>query len=327
MTQYALASDLGGTHLRVGLVDRDGNVVHRNSVLAEAFRGRDYLLDLFVRELEAAAARVDRRAIVGIGVAQAGPTNSDDGTMYNPPHLPGWDGFSAKPTFERRLGLVSSHANDATAAALAEYAYGAGRGARHLLFMAIGTGIGGGIVIDGRLYTGARGFAGEVGHISIDHSGPLCPCGNRGCLEMLASGDALGRIARERLASGERSSILEFSGGELERVAGPAVADAARSGDELALSIMRDAGTHLGVGILGLLNALDVERVVLGGGVLGSMDLMMPWAIRAIEERAIVPYERGVPVVMSELGDDAGLLGAAALAFDAYDRGARAPGQ
>ena len=327
MTHYALASDLGGTHLRVGLVDRDGNIVHRNSVRAEAWRGRQHVLELFVRELERAAAPVNRGSIAGIGVAQAGPTNSEDGTMYNPPHLPGWDGFSAKPTFERRLGLVSSHANDATAAALAEYAYGAGRGVRHLLFMTVGTGIGGGIVIDGRLYTGARGFAGEVGHISIDHSGPPCLCGNRGCLETLASGDALGRIARERLASGERSAILQFSGGELESVAGPAVAEAARSGDELALSVMSDAGTHLGVGILSLLNSLDVERVVLGGGVLGSMDLMMPSAIRAIEERAIVPYKQGAPVVLSKLGDDAGLLGAAALAFDAYDRGARAPGQ
>ncbi len=327
MTQYALASDLGGTHLRVGLVDRDGNIVYRNSVLAEAWRGRDHVLELFVWELERAARPVDRRSIAGIGVAQAGPTNSEDGTIYNPPHLPGWDGFSAKPTFERRLGLVSSHANDATAAALAEYAYGAGRGARFLLYIAVGTGIGGGIVIDGRIYTGARGFAGEVGHISIDHSGPQCLCGNRGCLEMLASGDALGRIARERLASGERSSVASYAGGAPESVAGPAVADAARDGDPLALSIMRDAGTHLGVGILSLLNALDVERVVLGGGVLASMDLMLPWAIRAIEERAIVPYDGGVPVVVSELGDDAGLLGAAALAFDAYDRGARAPGQ
>ena len=316
MTQYALASDLGGTHLRVGLVDRDGNIVYRNSVLAEAWRGRDHVLELFVRELERAAAPVDRRSIAGIGVAQAGPTNSEDGTIYNPPHLPGWDGFSAKPTFERRLGLVSSHANDATAAALAEYAYGAGRGARFLLYIAVGTGIGGGIVIDGRIYTGARGFAGEVGHISIDHSGPQCLCGNRGCLEMLASGDALGRLARERLAAGERSSIATYAGGNPESVAGPAVADAARDGDHLALSIMRDAGTHLGVGILSL-----------GGGVLGSMDLMLPWATRAIEERAIVPYEGRVPVVVSELGDDAGLLGAAALAFDAYDRGVRAPGQ
>ena len=326
MAQYALASDLGGTQLRVALVARDGKVTHRSTQPTDARRGRDDLLERFTRALERTAAHVDKAAIAGIGVAQAAPTNSDDGTMYNPPHLPGWDGFSAKPTFERRLGLVSSHANDATAAALAEYAYGAGRGARNLLYMAVGTGIGGGIVVDRRLYVGARGFAGEIGHISIDYDGPQCACGNRGCLEMLAGGNAIGRIARERLANGEPSSMPDYAGGDPQRVTGEVVADAARAGDALALSVMRNAGVHLGVGILNLLNALDVERVVLSGGVVRSMDLMMPWIKRTIEERIIAPYPQGAPIVTSQLGDDSGLLGAAALAFNAHDRGERAAG-
>ena len=140
---------------------------------------------------------------------------------------------------------------------------------------------------------------------------------------MLAGGNAIGRIARERLANGEPSSMADYAGGETERVTGEVVADAARAGDTLALSVMRNAGVHLGVGILTLLNALDVERVVLSGGVVRSMDLMMPWIKRTIQERAIVPYPQGAPVVTSQLGDDSGLLGAAALAFDAYDRGER----
>ena len=321
MTQYALAADLGGTQLRVALVDREGKVTWRSAILTEGHRGRDDVLERFVAVLERAASGVERTSLVGIGVAQAGATNSDDGTMYNPPYLPDWDGFSAKPMLEERLSLVSSHVNDATAGALAEHAYGAGRGARHMVYMALGTGVGGGIVADGRLYTGVRGFAGELGHITIDRNGPVCPCGNTGCLEMLVSGTAVARIAGERLASGERSVLLDATKGELDVVDAPRVAEAARAGDTLAQSIMRDAGMSLGIGIVSLLNALDPEVIVLGGGMSQSLDLLLPWVFQVIERRAIVPYQGRIPVVKSELGGDGSLLGASALAFDTYDRG------
>lgn len=320
MTQYALVADLGGTQLRVALVDRDGNVAHRNAIPTLAQQGRDDVMERFVAALQQMASTVERASLVGIGVSQAGPTNSETGMMYNPPNLPGWDGFSPKPILEERLSLASSHANDATLGAMAEYAYGAGRGTKHMIYMTVSTGIGGGIMIDGRLYTGARGFAGELGHITIDRNGPSCLCGSVGCLEMLASGTAVARIAQERLAAGEQSILLESANGVIEQVDAPKVAEAARSGDALAQSIMQDAGTNLGIGIVSLLNALDPEVIVIGGGMSQSLDLLMPWVSLMIEQRAIVSYQGQIPVVKSELGDDVSLLGAAALAFDTYDR-------
>lgn len=320
MTQYALVADLGGTQLRVALVDRDGNVTRRNAIPTLAQQGRDDVMERFVAALQQMASAVERASLVGIGVSQAGPTNSETGMMYNPPNLPGWDGFSPKPTLEERLSLTSSHANDATLGAMAEYAYGAGRGTKHMIYMTVSTGIGGGIMIDGRLYTGARGFAGELGHITIDRNGPSCLCGSVGCLEMLASGTAVARIAQERLTAGEQSILLESANGVIEQVDAPKVAEAARSGDALAQSIMQDAGTNLGIGIVSLLNALDPEVIIIGGGMSQSLDLLMPWVSLMIEQRAIVSYQGQIPVVKSELGDDVSLLGAAALAFDTYDR-------
>ena len=321
MTQYALAADLGGTQLRVALVDRDGNVTHRNAIPTLTQQGRDDVMKRFVAALEQMASNVDRASIVGIGVSQAGPTNSDTGTMYNPPNLPGWDGFSPKPILEERMSLTSSHANDATLGAMAEYAYGAGRGTKHMIYMTVSTGIGGGIMIDGKLYTGHRGFAGELGHITIDRTGPVCACGSVGCLEMLASGTAVARMARERLTAGEQSILLESANGVIEDVDAPKVAEAARSGDALAKSIMQDAGTNLGIGIVSLLNAFDPEVIIIGGGMSQSLDILMPWVSQIIEQRAMVSYKDKFPVVKSELGDDVSLLGAAALAFDTYDRG------
>ena len=227
MTQYALVADLGGTQLRVALVNRDGNVTNRSAIPTLAHQGRDDVMGRFVAALQQTASAVVRASLVGIGISQAGPTNSETGMMYNPPNLPGWDGFSPKPILEERLSLTSSHANDATLGAMAEYAYGAGRGTKHMIYMTVSTGIGGGIMVDGRLYTGARGFAGELGHITIDLNGPSCPCGSIGCLEMLASGTAVARIAQERLAAGEPSILLESADGVMEQVDAPKVADAA----------------------------------------------------------------------------------------------------
>ena len=219
----------------------------------------------------------------------------------------------AKPVLEERLSLVSSHVNDATAGALAERAYGAGRGVRHMVYMALGTGIGGGIVLDGRLYTGVRGFAGELGHLTIDRNGPVCPCGNIGCLEMLVSGTAVARIAAERLASGERSILLDATTGEFDVVDAPRVAEAARAGDALAQSIMRDVGTNLGIGLVSLLNALDPEVIVLGGGMSQSLDLLLPWAVpsdKATRDRALSGSNPGGRVRVGRRCQPAGRVGA-----------------
>ena len=320
MTQHALAADLGATQIRVALVNQAGQVSHRQAAATLAHQGRDKVLSRFVHLLEQVASSAKSATPVGIGVSLASPTDPDTGVMYNPPNLPGWDGFSLKPVLEEKFSLKASLANDATLAALAEHVYGAGRGYKHMIYMTLSTGIGGGIIMDGRLYTGDRGFAGEVGHVTIDRSGPPCNCGNTGCLETLASGTAVARMARERLEAGEDSVLLE-QGGQPDKVDAQMVAEAAISGDRLAQSIMRQVASNLGIGIVSLLHAFDPEIIVVGGGMSSSLQLLLPGIAQEIGRRAMVHQRDRVPVVKSELGDDVSLLGAAALAFETGAKG------
>ena len=317
MTRYALVADVGGTQMRAALVDSDGEVTHKRASLTLANRGRQDILERLLASLEGLASVAPPGSLVGVGLAIAGPTDPETGTVYSPPHIPCWDGYSPVAAVEERLSLKTFVANDATLAALAEHTYGAGRGRRHMVYLTLSTGIGGGIIVDGNLYTGNRGFAGEVGHITIDPDGPLCHCGNNGCLEALASGTAVARMARKRLDAGEASALtrhLEDEGGDVDA---RAVAEAAASGDGVAQEIMAEAGAYLGIGIAGLVNAFAPEIVVVGGGMSEGLDLMLPGIGREMERRTM-GHQRGlVPVVKARLGDNVSLLGAAALVFGA----------
>ena len=316
MPAYALAADLGGTQIRVALVDRQGGILERHAIPTLAQRPRDEVVQRFVGALKNVAETVEASELSGVGVSLASPTDPETGVMYNPPNLPGWDGFSLKPVIEAEFSLRASCANDATLAALAEQKYGAGRGYKHLIYMTVSTGIGSGIVIDGKLYTGRSGFAGEIGHLTVDRNGPLCNCGNLGCLEAVASGTAVARMARERIAAGESSVLADVARNQPDDLDARKVAEAARSGDALASSIMDEVGVSLGCGVVSL---FDPEVIVIGGGLSRSLDLLQPGITGEIEAHAMAQHRGRKPIAKSELGDDVGLLGAAGLAFDAYD--------
>ena len=318
MGTHALAADIGGTNIRVALFDREGRISHRRSVLTEASQGKDAALERLADAMEAVKALAEPDTLVGAGVSLAGPTDPDTGVMYDPPNLPGWDGFSPVPVLEERLSLSVAAANDASLGALAEHRYGAGRGHRHIIYMTVSTGIGGGIVVDGELYTGSRGFAGEIGHISIASDGPRCNCGNAGCLEVMASGTAVARIAQERLAAGEASTLLDDAQGDLSRVDAPMVAEGAKAGDELARSIMDQVATNLGVGLVSLLHIFDPDVIAIGGGMSQNLELLLPGIAAEIDRHAMSQHRGRMPVVKTELGDDVSLLGAATLAFTTF---------
>ena len=276
MTTLTLAVDLGGTNMRVALVDRRGRISSRRSVETLAREGRQAVMGRLIDLLERLVSGVEWSSLAGIGVSVAGATDPRTGTVHNAPNLPGWNGYSPKRALEERFALPASVANDANLAALAEHHYGAGRGHDNMVYITVSTGIGGGLVFDGRLYTGARGFAGEIGHITIDPKGPKCSCGNRGCLEVLASGTAMARIARERLASGEKSILTEWTEGDLDRIRAQMVADAAVDGDSTARAIVSQVSRTLGVGIVTILHALDPGIIVIGGGMSLSLELLLP---------------------------------------------------
>ena len=317
MKLQAVAVDLGGTNVRTALVDRQGQIQHRRSELTEAHKGRDAVVERLLAMMGEVVGLAERDTLCGIGVSQAGATDPETGAIHSPPNLPGWDGYSLKPDLERRFKLPVVVANDANAAAVAEQRYGAARGYSSVFYMTVSTGIGGGAIIDGKLHPGSRGYAGEVGHMTIDKDGPVCSCGNRGCLETLSSGTAVARIAREMLSPGEPSAILASAGGDLENVDAPLVVEAARSGDRLARAIVQEVATNLGVGIVNLVHLLDPGIVVIGGGLGQHLDILLPGITAELKTRELSGKGDRIRVVKSELGDDGPLLGAAALAFEA----------
>ncbi len=318
MANYSLAVDIGGTQIRVALIDEGGRIVAREAARTLARQGREDVVERLMAALEKACARAGKAAIVGVGLSMPGPIDPQTGIIYNPPNLPGWDGYSLKPELESRFPFPAVFGNDANLAALAEHAYGAGRGHTDMIYLTISTGIGGGIIADGKLYAGYRGFSGELGHMTIDPDGPRCNCGNHGCLEAMASGTAVARMARERLSAGRTSSMLDMAQGSLEDVDAQIVAEAAEAGDALALEIMSEAANNLGIGIVSLLHIFDPEIVVLGGGMSQSFDLLLPGIVRQTELRGMAHVKGRQPVVKTALGDDVGLLGAAALAFRTF---------
>jgi glucokinase len=225
--------------------------------------------------------------------------------------------FPMKARLEKEFGISVFVGNDANLAALGEQHYGAGRGVKHMIYMTISTGVGGGIIADGKLYLGWRGFAGEVGHQTLEARGPLCRCGNIGCLEVLAAGPAILRDARAALHGGRDSRLRAMVNGDLEKLSGPMVMQAAREGDSLARELYERAGFYIGLEIVNLLHAFDTQFFVLGGSVaVHAWDFLYPSMVAALDKHAMPSMRRGVRIVQAQLGDDVGLLGAAALAID-----------
>ncbi len=315
MTEYALVADVGGTRTRVALVDATGAIVVRHSAETLAREGREAVMNRLADALEHVASE-RRTEIKGVGLSLASPVEPGTGVMYNPPNLgPEWHLFTPIPMLRERLSLPVYAENDATLGALGEHAFGAGRGCDNMVYMTVSTGIGGGVIIGGNLYTGTNGFGGEIGHMTIDQNGPLDNCGNVGCLEALASGTALARMAQERIGAGESSVMLEFAGGNIEAVDARIVVQAAQQDDALAQSLMQEVGRSLASGIITLMHIFDPQLIVIGGGLGQNLDMFMPTIESEVKRRAMAHFQGAVPVAKSQLGDDVSLLGAAALVF------------
>ena len=315
MTEYALVADVGGTRTRVALVDATGAIVVRHSAETLAREGRAAVMNRLADALEHVASE-RRTEIKGVGLSLASPVEPGTGVMYNPPNLGSeWHLFTPIPMLQERLSLPVYAENDATLGALGEHAFGAGRGCDNMVYMTVSTGIGGGIIIGGNLYTGTNGFGGEIGHMTIDQNGPLDNCGNVGCLEALASGTALARMAQERIEAGERSVMLAFAGGDIKAVDARIVVQAAQQDDALAQSLMQEVGRSLASGIITLMHIFDPQLIVIGGGLGQNLDMFMPTIESEVKSRAMAHFQGEVPVAKSQLGDDVSLLGAATLVF------------
>jgi len=309
----ALGIDIGGTKVAGGVVAPDGTILAtaRRATPGSSVSATEDAIAAVVDELSAG----HDGELVGVGIGAAGWFDRTGDTVLFSPHL-AWRNSTLRQDLATRLRRPLWVGNDANAAAWAEYRYGAARGADLALMITLGTGIGGGIVVDGRLRRGAHGVAGEWGHMRVVPDGRLCPCGNRGCWEQYASGTALGQTAREvaRTSPAAAAPLLELVGLEPDRLTGEDVARAAAQGDPLALELVTEVGVWLGQGIADLAAILDPEIVVIGGGVSKLGDMMLGPARerldRALPGRGFRPGPR---VVAAELGPQAGLVGAADL--------------
>jgi glucokinase len=298
--------DIGGTKIAVALAAPDGRVVSSARFRTRVEAGPHAVVADAVAEikrmLEAAGA-----SLAAVGVGCAGPLDRRRGLVLSPPNLPGWDEFPIVALLEERLGARVRLDNDANAAALGERAHGAGRGLNDLVYITISTGIGGGIIVGGRVVHGVGDGAGEVGHMTVLPEGPACGCGARGCLEALCSGTSIARRARERLSAGAASSLSSHA---VELVTAQAVAEAARRGDALASEVWDETVRYLAVGVGNLLNVLAPEAVIIGGGVSAAGEQLFEPLRREVRARVkMLPAEK-VNVLQAALGGDSGVRGA-----------------
>jgi glucokinase len=302
--------DLGGTKMLLGVLDPDSKVLWESR---EASTGQteDELVELLIREI--GEAHAVREGVAGVGLGIPATINHDKGIAVSAVNLPLED-VPIRDLVRERTGLPAFVDNDATVAALAEHLYGAARGAENAVMLTIGTGIGGGLILGGEIYRGSTGAGAELGHTVIEVDGPPCQgnCPGRGCVETLASGTALGREGRAA-AEREPDSALGAMLADGETVDGKAVTEAALGGDATARGVFDLIGSRLGVALASFANIFEPEVFVIGGGVIAAGDLLLDPARRVLQERALPPMKR-IPVVAAELGADAGMIGAAAMA-------------
>lgn len=310
--------DLGGTKVLSALIGPRARVLATDHRPTQAARGFDVVVENVVASVRAAARQggVPLERVMAVGLGTPGISNPRAGIVYRSPNLPGWEHVPFRQIVEERLGVKTFLINDANAAALGEMKCGAARGTRDFVYVTISTGIGGGIVVNGGLYTGAAGMAGEVGHIVVEPRGLACNCGGAGCWEMYASGTAMARRARERIQGGARTVLVDMSGGKPERVDPSLIKTAAEAGDTVAQELIAETADYLAIGFGGLINVFNPEMIVVGGGLSKMGDMLLGPAFRGAAHWSYADAYRVTRFVMAELGDRAGVLGAAAHARD-----------
>jgi glucokinase len=314
--RQVIAVDLGGTKLAVGLVERDGTVA-RHVVEPTDLASEDALL----AQLERVVGQVAGDGVAALGVGVPSTIDQRLGRAVASVNIP-LAGVALRDLLERRFEVPVLLENDANAAAVAEHRLGAARGARHVVMLTLGTGVGGGLILDDRLYRGSVGAAGELGHITIDLDGPQCQgaCPGRGHLEVRASGHAADRLA-DRAAAERPDGDLGRAAAAGRDIDPRLLVELASAGPGDARAVLEHIGSHLGVGISDLVNVFNPELVVVGGGFAGAGELLLGPARKVVAERSLVPARDVMKIVPAELGPEAGLVGAALVAFDALDEG------
>ncbi|CAG0938708.1 glucokinase [Candidatus Brocadiaceae bacterium] len=308
MDNCSVGIDLGGTNLKAGIVDTDGKILHRLSVKthsdADPQTISNQILELIAEIIRSAQAKASD--IIGIGLGSPGLIDKTGETILFSPNLPRWRNIPIKRMVSERFSKPCVLENDANAAAWGEKWAGAGKEVGSLVMLTLGTGVGGGLVIDNKLWRGANNVAAEIGHMVIQTDGPQCKCGNRGCVEVYASATGMVRRFKELLKSGI-PSLLKVS----SEITAKMINDAALQGDKASLDVIEETGRYLGIALINIMHVLNPEMIVLAGGMIGSGELLMNPIRQITTQRAFEASYKDTKIVFSQLGNDAGIIGAA----------------
>ena len=326
---FVAAIDMGATHLSVAVADFSARIIQEIEQSFEIDDGPEKCLKEVTHALQEIVKKcgIQIKDLSAVGISVPGPVVTDAGMVMAPPIMPGWDRFPIRDTLEKLWKVSVTINNDADLGALGEWAFGAGRGEKNLAFIKVGSGIGAGLIIDQQIYVGSTGSAGEIGHLTIDKNGPLCACGNYGCLEAFASGKAIEIQAQQLVESGKRTLLTNSN---QTKITVSDVADAARRGDLAAQEIIKRSGTFIGIAIAGLINLINPSIVIIGGGVAQAGDLLTGPIRQEVRERTLRASEHRVRITTAMLGRRSSLIGALVQAIniaihDAIERKARFP--
>ncbi|WP_066633411.1 ROK family protein [Desulfolucanica intricata] len=315
--KYVVGIDLGGTKIYTALADLKGRLLAEVQVPTGASGGMKQVLGRMtetVKTVQGQAGVSGQPLCIGVGAP--GMVDAQRGFIFFAPNL-GWHDVPLAELMEKELAVPVRLDNDANLAALGENVYGAGQGTTEMIYVTVSTGVGGGLILNGNLYQGAAGGAGEIGHMILEPDGPQCTCGSRGCLEALSSGTAMARRAVELVEAGHGRAVLALAGGEKKRITSRTVARAAADGDPEAAEIIGSAARYLGIGLVNLVNLLHPELIVLGGGVMQIGEPIWSGIRREIDSRALEVAKKKLRLAPARLGARAGVMGAAALACNA----------
>lgn len=307
--KYVIGVDLGGTKIYTALVDLEGNIIKEKTVETLAHEGEKAVMGRIVDTINYVIDGTDKNLIKSIGIGSPGPLDVKNGIIIENSNLP-FKNFAIVKTIKETYDLPTYLDNDANVATLGEFMFGAGKGSENMVFITASTGIGGGAVLNGKLFRGATGNALEVGHMTVSTEGPRCGCGNLGCAEALGSGTAIGKRAKEAVLSNVVTSLKNY-----ENVTAKEVFKEAANGDRVAKNILNTSLTYLGIAVANTITNFDPEKVVVGGGVVNGGDIVLDTIRNVVEERCMAAFVENCTIEKAILGGKAGVLGAAALAI------------
>ena len=312
--KYAVGVDLGGTKVKLGIVSSQGRIVKKISVPTLAKEGADKSKSQILKGIKE-LLKNNKKNIVGIGVGSPGVVSLKKGTVENPPNLPGWGKVHLGKIISKEFSLPAFVENDANAAAIGELIYGSGKKLNSFIMVTLGTGVGGGIIYDKKLFRGDFGGAGEIGHITIDKNGPKCKCGSFGCLETYLGNNYIISNVKEELKYNQNSKLYELVDNDLEKLSPRIINEAAVLNDEFSQKVIKDLGKTLGYGLASIINVFDISNIIIGGGVAGFGKPLFKATKDSIKNRVLLSLKPRVKVLQASLKNNAGIKGASSLVF------------